>query len=268
MKTLLCSLVQMAAGDDAAANFEKAESMIRSCPRSDVYVLPEMFILRGSEAQQREQAEDLHGPTAEGLATLARELRAWIVGGSVIELHEDRRYNTCLVFNRQGRIEALYRKIHLFDVDLDGRPPIRESANYSAGSEPAMVHIEGWKCGLSICYDLRFPELYRTYARFGAHAVFAPSNFTDTTGRAHWSTLVRARAIENQCYLLAPNQCGTHPHLRVKAHGHSMAVGPWGDVQASAGAGETTLTLDLDPAELDRVRTRIPALEHRRWHQV
>lgn len=127
-----------------------------------------------------------------------------------------------------------------------------------------MVDIEGWRCGLSICYDLRFPELYRGYAALGAHLLLIPANFTQRTGRDHWEVLVRARAIENQCFVVAPNQCGANPSSGVVSHGHSLAVGPWGEVLAAARDEETALHCVLDPAELWRTRQRVPALDHRR----
>ena len=127
-----------------------------------------------------------------------------------------------------------------------------------------MVDLEGWQCGMAICYDLRFPELFRFYSADGAHLFFIPSNFTQRTGRDHWETLIRARAIENQCFVLAPDQCGANPHTRCRSHGHSLAFGPWGELLATAADEPTVLRVTLDPQLLISTRQRIPALEHRR----
>jgi len=264
MQPLTCSLIQLSAGRGWTTNLTKAKRMIRACPESDVIVLPEMFTLRANDKVQREAAEEITGPTIQQLAELARKRSCWIVAGSIIERSGAKRYNTCVVLDRKGKTVAVYRKLHLFDVQLDKDHAIQESRSFSAGSEPVMVNIEGWRCGLSICYDLRFPELYRYYAEYAAHILFVPANFTDKTGRAHWELLLRARAIENQCYVVAPNQCGKHPHLGVKSHGHSMVVGPWGAVMARAAYSEGITTGLLNPAEIEKVRRQLPALDHRR----
>lgn len=263
LSPLTCSVVQMSAGKNWEQNLKKALDMAGKCGDSDVIVLPEMFVMRDSDTAQVDRAEPIPGPTTEALSAKAKELESWIVAGSIIEKVDYRRFNSCVVFDRRGRIAGHYRKIHLFDADIEGERAIRESNSFSSGAEPMMVNIEGWRCGLSICYDLRFPELFRYYADVGAHLLFVPSNFTDATGHAHWTTLLRARAIENQAYVAAPNQFGKHPHLKVLSHGHSAIIDPWGDVVAQAKYVEKILTATLDPERLMSVRRSIPALKHR-----
>jgi predicted amidohydrolase len=185
--------------------------------------------------------------------------------GSILETipGDARRYNTSCVIDAAGTIVARYRKIHLFDVALPGRVAVQESASRRAGTEPVVAITELATVGCSICYDLRFPELYRRLARDGAEVLLVPSAFTAPTGAAHWEVLCRARAVENQCYLLAPNQCGPSPHGH-RDFGNSMIVDPWGTILARAGDAEDVLTAELDGAELARIRRELPALEHRR----
>jgi predicted amidohydrolase len=206
--------------------------------------------------------------TTRWLAAAAAVRRCWLLAGSILERRRGRIYNTSLVFDRSGALRARYRKIHLFEARLDDGRVIRERSVYEAGSRPVMLMLEGWRCGLSICYDLRFPELYRLYADRGAHLLFAPANFTQRTGRDHWDVLVRARAIENQCFVVAPGQCGANPATGVASYGHSLVVGPWGEVLARAGDRETCLAVTLDPDRLRETRRRIPVLRHRRLVRV
>ncbi|MCX7933834.1 MAG: carbon-nitrogen hydrolase family protein, partial [Planctomycetota bacterium] len=154
--------------------------------------------------------------------------------------------------------------IHLFEARLEDGRVIRERDLYAPGRKPCLAKAAGWPAGLAICYDLRFPELFRLYAQRGALLFFLPSNFTQRTGRDHWETLVRARAIENQCFVIAPNQCGANPATGVMSHGHSLIVGPWGEILAAAGDEETVIAADLDPELLRRSRHRVPAWQHRR----
>jgi len=257
-------LVQNSAGADVEANLAAIERRLRRAPTCDLIALPEVFAIRGNDADYRAAAEHLPGAITKCLMALAARARAWVLAGSVIERCRGKIYNTSVLINRQGRIAARYRKIHLFEANLDNGQIIRESDIYAAGASPVMAEVEGWSCGLAICYDLRFPELFRHYSRHGAALFFVPSNFTQKTGKAHWATLVRARAIENQAFVVAPNQCGANPRTGIASHGHSLAVGPWGDVLAIAGDKETILTVTLQPEELRRTRARIPVLRHRR----
>jgi nitrilase len=263
-RALLAAIVQNSAGSSVAYNLAWVERQLAALPPVDLVALPEVFAARGSEADYRAAAEPLRGsPVLRTVARWARAKHAWFLAGSVIESSGGRVFNTCAVLDRRGRLRASYRKIHLFEARLEDGRVIRECDSYSAGREPVMVSIEGWRVGLALCYDLRFPELFRHYSRRGAALFIVPSNFTQRTGKDHWETLVRARAIENQCFVVAPNQCGTNPETGVESHGHSMAVGPWGEVLASAGRRPASLVVELDPALLRDVRRRVPALTHR-----
>lgn len=257
-------LLQNSAGVDVERNLAGLERRLRRAPACDLIALPEVFAIRGNGADYRAAAERLPGPITERLMALAARARVWVLAGSVIERDRGKIYNTSVLINRQGRIAARYRKIHLFEANLDNGQIVRECDTYAAGNQPVLAMVEGWRCGLAICYDLRFPELFRHYAARGAALFFLPSNFTQKTGKDHWETLVRARAIENQAFVVAPNQCGINPRTGIASHGHSLVVGPWGDVLAASGEKETVLTVTLDPDDLRRTRARIPVLRHRR----
>ncbi len=263
-KPLRLVLVQNNAGADVARNLAQIEARLRKNADCDLAVLPEVFAMRGDDNNCRAVAERIPGPLTEHIAQLAKHLAIWILAGSIIEKSGHRFYNTSLLFNRQGRLVAGYRKIHLFEARLDNGQTVRESAVYTAGRQPALADIEGWRCGMSICYDLRFPELFRYYAARGATLFFAPANFTQKTGQAHWHTLVRARAIENQSFIIAPNQCGINRRTGVASYGHSLIIDPWGSILAEAGANATTLNAVLEPATLALARRRMPALRHMR----
>jgi len=257
-------LLQTSTGAEVERNLAAIERRLRRAPACDLIALPEVFAIRGNDADYRAAAERLPGAITKRLMALAARRRVWILAGSVIERCRKKIYNTSVLINRQGQIAARYRKIHLFEANLDNGQVVREGDIYAAGDKPVMAEIEGWSCGLAICYDLRFPELFRHYSKRGAMLFFVPSNFTQKTGKDHWETLVRARAIENQAFVVAPNQCGANPRTGIASHGHSLVAGPWGDVLAAAGDKETILTVTLQPEELRRTRARIPVLHHRR----
>lgn len=276
---LTVSIVQNSAGRDIARNLADVERLLSDSPKADLIALPEVFALRGSDDDYRAVAEtvqnqdpgrnefraaDRIGPVIQRLADLAARRRSWILAGSVIEKAGRSIFNTSVMINREGRPVAAYRKIHLFEARLDSGQVIREQDMYSAGDVPVMITVDGWRCGMAICYDLRFPELFRHYADKGAHVFFVPSNFTQNTGTDHWETLLRARAIENQAFVIAPDQCGSNPCTGIASYGHSLAAGPWGDILCKAENRECVLTVTLDPADLARTRNRIPVLRHRR----
>ncbi len=190
-----------------------------------------------------------------------------MLGGTVLELDDGRVYDTSPLFDRAGEIVARYRKIHLFDVDLPGQPPIRESAVITTGDELVTHETEFARVGLSICYDVRFPELYRGLMAMGAEVLLVPAQFQHETGKDHWLVLVRARAIEDQCFVVAPAQCGRFgdPEKGRRSFGHSLVVDPWGRVLVEGSEDEPGVWFaDLDMAELRRVRQALPALQHRR----
>lgn len=257
-------MVQHAAGPDVAANLAALDARMDQVGPADLIVLPEVFAARGNDADLRRAAEPLDGLQTAWLKETARRHHAWVLGGSLLEKDGARIHNTTVLVDREGCVTATYRKLHLFEARLENGKRIREQDVYEPGEHPVMADIDGWPCGLSICYDVRFPELYRLYAKRGASVLMIPSNFTQNTGKYHWETLVKARAIENQCFVVAPNQCGTNASTGVASYGHSLIVGPWGDVLAEGGAEEGVMSATLDKEELARVRERIPALKHRR----
>jgi len=264
MKTLRVAIVQTNAGGDIDRNLRRIRELTSGVSGVDIIALPEVFAMRGSDRDYRKAAEPLDGRIVSEMSNLARKHHAWVLAGSVIEKAGRRIYNTTVLLNRAGKIVATYRKIHLFEAQLDNGKRVCEAHAYEAGRTPVLVTIEGWRAGLAICYDLRFPELFRHYSARGAHVLFVPSNFTQRTGKDHWETLVRARAIENQCFVAAPNQHGANPVTGVRSHGHSLAVGPWGEVLCEGGTRDAVLAATFESAALRETRRRVPALRHRR----
>jgi predicted amidohydrolase len=255
----------MRSGSDRAANLARAEALVRDAAArgARLVVLPEVFAWRGPAGDEAAVAEAVPGPTTARLGALARELGLWLCAGSLHEraAGEPRVFNTSCVFDPRGEIVARYRKVHLFDVDLPGRVTVQESATRAPGREVVTAATDIGALGLSICYDLRFPELYRRLARAGAEVLLVPSAFTYPTGAAHWEVLVRARAVENQCFVIAADQAGTSPQ-GFADWGDSMVVDPWGRVLARAGDGEAVVTAEIDLDYLARVRRELPALAH------
>jgi predicted amidohydrolase len=265
MERFVGAVIQMSAGADRMANVQRATTLVREAAsrRARLIVLPEVFAWRGADPGDPTSAEAIPGPTTGTMCELARTLGVFLCMGSILEAApgDARRYNTSCVIDPSGTIVARYRKIHLFDVELPGRVAVRESATRLPGDEAVVARTALATLGCSICYDLRFPELYRRLAQAGAEVLLVPSAFTAPTGAAHWEVLCRARAIENQCYLLAANQTGPSPHGH-RDYGHSMIVDPWGTIVARLDDEEGVATAELDGAELARVRRELPALAH------
>jgi len=265
--THLVAAIQMASGSDKAANLEKAENLIRlaAARGARLVALPEVFNWRGKRNEEAVAAESLDGVTLTLMAGLARELEIHLVAGSITEdaPGHAKRYNTSVLIGPGGDRLAVYRKIHLFDVDLPGRVTIKESDVKMAGAEVVSAQTALATIGLSVCYDLRFPELYRRLAFAGARIVTIPSAFTFPTGEAHWDVLIRARAIENQCYVIAPAQFGPNVH-GFSDYGNSMIVDPWGRVIARAADMEGVVIAPMDMEYLERVRRELPSLAHTR----
>jgi len=265
--TYLAAAIQMTAGNDKAANLERAERLVcvGAARGANLVALPEVFNWRGKRAEQAAAAETLDGESLSLMARLARELQIHIVAGSITERDDDnsRSYNTSVLFGPDGARIAVYRKIHLFDVDLPGRVTVRESDSKLAGSDVVCAETSLGAIGLSICYDLRFPELYRRLAFAGARILMVPSAFTFPTGEAHWEPLLRARAIENQAYVIAPAQFGPNIY-GYSDYGNSMIVDPWGRVLARAADQEGVVVAPIDLEYQDRVRSELPALKHAR----
>ncbi len=262
MKIGLC---QMNTQDNKLKNLETAEAAIDrlSAQGADLIVLPEMFNFLGPDEDKIANAEPIPGPSVDRLQRKAKGKGIFLHCGSLLQKDGDRIYNTTVVFDRRGEQIALYRKIHLFDVEIPGGIVYKESAVVSPGGEIVAFDCEGVTVGLSICYDIRFPELYRRLADKGASLMIIPAAFTLMTGKDHWETLVRARAIENVCYIAACGQWGFHP-LNNQCYGHSMIVNPWGMVIAQARDGVTTVFAELDFSYMDEVREKLPSLRHRR----
>lgn len=260
------AVIQLGATADKARNLKKAVDFIRRAidRRARLIVLPEVFIFRGrirSGADMRDVAEPIPGAALTPLMALAQKHKIFILAGSIYEKAggTDKAYNTSVLIDSHGTVSAKYRKIHLFEAVLGGKR-IREADCFLAGHKTVTARVEKFKIGLSICYDLRFPEMYREYAARGVHAACVPSAFTYATGRAHWEVLVRARAIENRCYLLAPNQVGQSGG-GARHYGHSMIVGPWGEVLAVAsGNKEEVLYGQLNLNDIKTARQKLPAL--------
>lgn len=253
---------------DRVANVAAAVELLdrAAAAGADLAVLPEYVDYLGPAAGEP-KPEPVDGEFAALFADAARRLSMWVVAGSFREVGPDgdHSYNTSLVFDRTGALVATYRKIHLFDIDLTGRPEVsyQESRRVAPGSDVVCVDIEGVRFGLSICYDLRFPELYRRLAVAGARVLLVPAAFTTHTGRDHWEVLLRARAIENQCYVVAAAQSGEHDPGR-SCYGHSMVVDPWGTVIARAVDGVGMVVADLALDRVERIRAELPSLANRR----
>ncbi|APR79536.1 Aliphatic amidase AmiE [Minicystis rosea] len=266
----MIAAVQLSSQADVGRNLDRVEVLIAEAARrgAAIVLLPENFAyLGGDEASKRAVAEDLgqaDGPIARRLSGLARTHGIDILGGGMPERSSDpdRPFNTLAVFRKDGSVHAAYHKIHLFDVDLLERS-YRESAAVTAGDEPVVIEAGGLRIGLSICYDLRFPELYRALAARGADVLVVPAAFTVTTGKDHWHVLLRARAIESQAYVVAAAQWGKHPGGRA-TYGKSCIIDPWGEIIAQASEGEGVITASIDLTYLAHVRESLPSLRHRR----
>ena len=261
--------LQMTSGPDVAANLEQARVLLEEAVERGACLaaLPENFAFMGlKDVDKRAVAEaDGSGPAQDFLAATARRLRLWIVGGTVpLAAGPDGRVAAaCLVYDGDGRRVARYDKIHLFDVDIPGRAEsYRESAHVTPGSRATVLDTPLGRLGLSVCYDVRFPELYRHLSACGAQLLAIPSAFTSPTGRAHWETLLRARAIENLCYVVAPAQSGFHPGGR-ETYGDSMIVDFWGRVLQRLPRGRGCAVAEVDVGRLSAVRQSFPALAHR-----
>jgi predicted amidohydrolase len=259
--------VQLTATADKAKNIETADRLVRAAAKdgASLVVLPEKWSVYGSPDDQRAGAEPLDGPALSWARGIAQELGIDLVAGSVAERVDDagRGSNTSVHIGPDGRDRATYRKIHMFDVLVGGRD-YRESDAEAPGDEIVLSELaNGAGLGLTICYDLRFPELYRRLAVDGAQVISVPSAFTEPTTRDHWEVLLRARAIEDQCFVVAANQVGRHaPGLRTG--GRSMIVDPWGIVLAQAPDTETHVIAELDLERLARIRADLPSLANRR----
>jgi predicted amidohydrolase len=271
---LRAAAVQLNSNGDKARNLDAAERLVRAAVAdgAQLVALPEKWNLLSGGEELLAGAEPLDGPSLTAAREWARSLGIHLLAGSVAERGEgELASNTSVLIGPDGEDLAVYRKIHMFDVDAGG-VSYRESEHELAGTEVVTGPVGELTAGLSVCYDLRFPELFRILALRGARLLAVPSAFTAATGRDHWEVLLRARAIENQAFVLAPNQVGqAPPHF--DSYGHSAIVDPWGEVLASAPEGECFVIADLDLAAQDRVREELPSLANRRprayvWPQL
>ena len=260
------ALVQLDAGPDPETNVRRAAELAdrAATDGARLVALPEYLQFRGPDDGFRASARPVPGPFTDPFADVARRHGTWVLVGSLAEASgdPDRPFNTSVLIRPDGEIAARYRKVHLFDVAVEAGPVDTESARVTAGDELVTAEVEGVRLGLSICYDLRFPELYRGLALAGAQVLTVPANFTERTGRDHWEVLLRARAIENAAYVLAPSQIGGPPGQ--PAYGRSMVIDPWGTVVAQAPDRVAIVHAELDLDRVDAIRRQIPALANRR----
>lgn len=259
------ALVQMNSGGDAAENLERLAAAVKEAADAgaDWVMTPENTLLMSENAAGLATEARQWREHQNALAALARANGIWLLVGSVPVWDEKaaRTRNRCLLFDPSGALQTHYDKLHLFDVTLPGGERYDESARYIAGDKPVLAETPWGAVGLSICYDLRFPALYRHYAMQGAPYLTVPSAFTRTTGRTHWHALLRARAIETGSYVFAPAQCGSHPAGR-ETYGHSLLIDPWGEIIAEAGEEPEVIYATIDPARVEDTRRRIPSLTH------
>jgi deaminated glutathione amidase len=264
---VLAGAVQLNSTEDIARNLETADRLVRDAAGrgAQLVVLPEKWTVLGTPDQMAAGAQTLDGEAITWARELARELGIDLVAGSIVEHVPGaaKRANTSVHVGPDGEIKAVYRKLHMFDVEVDG-VRYAESENEQAGEDVVLSRLsDGTELGLSICYDVRFPGLYQALSDRGARVITVPAAFTLATTRDHWEILLRARAIENQCFVIAPNQIGTHPPGH-PCGGRSTIIDPWGLVLATATDTETAIMADLDFTRLEEVRRKIPALQHRR----
>jgi predicted amidohydrolase len=267
--------IQFTAGPEPEANLDKVSGLIREARAAgaDLIMTPEVTNFIESGKRRREKARrEADDPFLQAMRGLARETGAWILLGSLVidpagepgaAEGEERLANRSFLLDASGGIAARYDKIHMFDIDLPGGESYRESNAYRPGSAAAVVDTPWGRLGMTVCYDVRFPHLYRALAQAGADFLSVPSVFTVPTGRAHWRVLLRSRAVENGCFVFAPAGWGEHAGGR-KSYGHSLIVDPWGEVLADGGEGEGIVTAQIDPAKIAKARGMVPSLQHDR----
>lgn len=267
MKSYLAAAVQMTSVPDLEKNLVQAEELIELAVRqgAELVTLPENFSFLGREEDKIAQAAAIASKSEKFLRTVAQRFQVTVLGGGFpVPVDDNKVYNTALLIGPSGEELACYQKVHLFDVNLPDGNTYRESSTVRAGTQLPVVYpsTELGHLGLSICYDVRFPELYRHLAYKGADVMFIPAAFTAYTGKDHWQILLQARALENTCYAIAPAQTGKHYALR-QSHGHAMIVDPWGVILADAGDRPGVAIAEINPVRLEQVRRQMPSLQHR-----
>lgn len=265
----LAAAIQMTSTPNLEKNLGEAEELIDLAVRrgAELVCLPENFSFLGTDAEKIAHASQIATESEKFLKKMAQRFQITILGGGFpVPMSADKFYNTALLVDPSGLELARYQKVHLFDVNLPDGNTYRESSTVMAGSElpPVYASPHLGKLGLSVCYDVRFPELYRHLSQQGADVLFVPSAFTAYTGKDHWQILLQARAIENTCYVIAPAQTGRHYAMR-HSHGHAMIIDPWGSVLADAGVKPGVAIAEINFTHLAQVRRQMPSLEHRRF---
>ena len=260
--------VQLRCSDDVLENVRTASDLIRGAHKDGAQFIatPENTGLMAADggAKLEKTFAEKDDQALPRFCALAEDLGVWLLVGSLaIKVSEGKTANRSYLIGPNGRVVARYDKIHLFDVNLPSGETYRESNTVTPGNEAIVADLSWGRIGLSVCYDLRFPQLYRALAKSGAEILTVPSAFTETTGKAHWHVLLRARAIENGCFVVAPAQGGTHSNGR-KTYGHSLIVGPWGDILAEAGTEPSVISAEIDLEDVAAVRARLPSLQHDR----
>ena len=267
MKSYLAAAIQMTSVPDLEKNLVQAEELIELAVRqgAELVGLPENFPFMGNEAEKLAQAPEIARASEKFLKTMAQRFQITILGGGFpVPVNTDKVHNTALLIDPTGKEVARYQKVHLFDVNLPDGNTYRESLTVQAGSQlpPIYTSEKLGTLGLSVCYDIRFPELYRYLSSSGVDILFVPAAFTAYTGKDHWQILLQARAIENTCYLIAPAQTGNHYAMR-QTHGHAAIIDPWGIILADAGDQPGIAIANIDPERLQQVRIQMPSLQHR-----
>lgn len=267
MKSYLAAAVQMTSLPDLQKNLVQAEELIDLAARqgAELVALPENFPFLGEEQDKLAQADTIAQESEKFLRTMAQRFQITLLGGGFpVPTSGGKVYNTALLIGPNGEALARYEKVHLFDVNVPDGNTYQESGTVVAGMQMPPVHPskELGNLGLSVCYDVRFPELYRHLSQMGAEVLFVPAAFTAYTGKDHWQVLLQARAIENTCYVIAPAQTGRHYAMR-QTHGHAMIIDPWGQVLADAGDQPGVAIAEIAPARLEQVRRQMPCLQHR-----
>lgn len=253
------AVIQLRTELDKSVTMEKAERMVREAAEkgAKVVVLPEMFNCPYAQGWFRKSADAENGESVEEMSRWARENGVILIGGTIPEKEEEKLYNTCFVFNEQGEIIAKHRKMHLFDVCIEGGICFKESKNFAAGNEITVFDTSYGKMGVIVCFDIRFPELVRTMAKRGAEVIFCPAQFNMTTGPRHWELTIRARAMDNEIYFVGAS-AARYEGFDYETWGHSTVAGPFGMVEASCDEREQILYCDVDLNEVDSVRRQLP----------
>jgi len=267
-RKLKAACIQLRSTDDVDLNIRQTSSLIRLAHKDGARFIatPENTNLMAPDggAKLEKSFSEKDDPTLSSLVALAAELEVWLLIGSLaIKVSEGKTANRSYLVAPDGRIETRYDKIHLFDINLPSGETYRESNTVAPGDRAVVASLPWARIGLSVCYDLRFPQLYRSLAKAGAEILTVPSAFTETTGKAHWHVLLRARAIENACFVVAPAQGGEHANGR-KTYGHSLIIGPWGDILAEGGVDPGVVAAEIDLDDIAAARGRVPALHHDR----